>query len=897
MFTTLSRPIRSGSSKTVQGDYINIAKSRLLALAAAHSASLLAVPAVLAAEPTAGQIEEIVVTARQREEKIEDVPVTITAFTQADIRSAGIERPTDFIALTPGVAQVQTAEAGDLQVNIRGINTGRDSETNFALVIDGVLQTNPNALNQELNNVTQIEVLKGPQGALYGRNALAGAIIITTREPGDEFEGEVTAGYGNDNSYKGSLFLGGPVGNSRASLSAYTRSTDGQWDNEKLDCDDCVDYFEETGFSGRVLWEAAGGEMDFKARYSEIESGAINFNAAIALADVAPFVGDAFYADPNNHNFRYINNVKPRNEQENTNLSLKGEWALDYATVTSYLAFNKQTNYFLTDGTSDAFLLYAFNLGGTLNSEAAATCQATNDANLTDPGYEPPFFGIPSSIWFTPAGGGAAGFLPPYGPSTCGGYQYQQRDQTDTSFELRLTSPGDQRARWVGGVYVADIERDVVVSQGADLGGRLLAKPFVPSSGPNPTDLLYDDTFNSRVFAVFGQLAYDVVDDVEVALALRYDIEKREVSNNVPVCDGENPTGCRAQTFGFNFYSNPYINPAYTANPAYATGGIPDRRETFDQLQPKLSVNWKLTDDFAVFASYGYGFRSGGFNSSGSAATIGQAYRGENGGTTPLCLGANTTGPNGPVYPPACGPNSVFNVSEVSDVFDKEVSKAAELGFKSFFFDRTLSVNAAVYHTDLEDMQFFNFFAGPFGLLRVVTNIDEVTLQGAEFDFRWRASDMFSFFGGFAWTDGEIDKYEGRPYTEGNKVPYAPEYTGNLGGEMTLPVGANFQLITRIDASFVGETWFHPVQENRLPNLFGYFGFGQGEFSKMKRDPYAALNARMTLQAEKWGVTAWGRNVLDEEYLAEIIPAPEFGGSFIHDAPGLSYGLDVNFKF
>jgi iron complex outermembrane receptor protein len=156
---------------------------------------------------------------------------------------------------------------------------------------------------------------------------------------------------------------------------------------------------------------------------------------------------------------------------------------------------------------------------------------------------------------------------------------------------------------------------------------------------------------------------------------------------------------------------------------------------------------------------------------------------------------------------------------------------------------------------------------------------------------------MFSFFGGFAWTDGEIDKYEGRPYTEGNKVPYAPEYTGNLGGEMTLPVGANFQLITRIDASFVGETWFHPVQENRLPNLFGYFGFGQGEFSKMKRDPYATLNARMTLRAEKWGVTAWGRNVLDEEYLAEIIPAPEFGGSFIHDAPGLSYGLDVNFKF
>ena len=157
---------------------MNLGKSRLFALAAAHGASLLAVPAVLQAAPAEGALEEIVVTARQREERIENVPVSITAFTAADIRSAGIDRPQDFIALTPGMAQVQTAEVGDLQVTIRGINTGRDAEPNFALVIDGVLQTNPNALNQELANVTQIEVLKGPQGAVYGRNALAGALIV-----------------------------------------------------------------------------------------------------------------------------------------------------------------------------------------------------------------------------------------------------------------------------------------------------------------------------------------------------------------------------------------------------------------------------------------------------------------------------------------------------------------------------------------------------------------------------------------------------------------------------------------------------------------------------------------------------------------------------------------------
>jgi iron complex outermembrane receptor protein len=176
---------------------------------------------------------------------------------------------------------------------------------------------------------------------------------------------------------------------------------------------------------------------------------------------------------------------------------------------------------------------------------------------------------------------------------------------------------------------------------------------------------------------VFGQLAYDVMDNLELALALRFDSEDREVSNNVPVCTGTDLTSCRAQTPGFAFFSNPYINPAYTVNEDYATSGIPSRSETFEQLQPKLSANRRNTEDFALFASYGYGFRSGGFNSSGSAATVDTNFG--PGGDTPLCLGENTNG----TFPPACDANSVFNLTDVNDTFEKEVSKAAELGLKS----------------------------------------------------------------------------------------------------------------------------------------------------------------------------------------------------------------------
>jgi len=836
-----------------------------------------AVVAAITAVPSRAQdaLEEIVVTARQRAESIADVPASVQAFTVSEIRSAGIERPQDFIALTPGVAQVQTAEAGDLQVTIRGINTGRDAETNFALVIDGVLQTNPNALNQELNNVSQIEVLKGPQGALYGRNAVAGALIMTTRQPGDSMEFDLGGGYGQYNSFKANAYLGGPIGdNARGSVSAYTRSTDGQWKNDLLGCDDCVDFFEETGISGRLMFDLSnGGKIDVKAKYSKLDAGAINFNASLALKEVGQIPGlGLFWADPNQHNFVYSNNVKPQNEQENINFSVKGDWDLSLGTLTAVVAFNDQKNYFLTDGTSAAFFLYSL----------TASCQASNDAKPFDPLPAP--FGP-----YVPTNGFVTTFFPPYGPSTCDGYQYQQRDQRDTSLELRLTSPGEDRLRWVAGAYFADITRDVVVSQGSDNGRGFLAQALVRTSGPNPTDLLYDDTFDSTVLAAFGQLAYDVQDGLEVALALRYDEERRKVTNNVPKLPPQTPGFFGAITGAATF-----INPAYSSNPTLTS--IPSRERDFSQLQPKFSINWKATDELSFFTSYGVGFRSGGFNSTGVFATIEANYSALCTGTAPTLTFQGVA--DNPASLPACTGNN-RSLRNVNDDFKKEVSKSFEAGFKSSLLDGSLAINGAVFSTKLENMQFFNFFAGPFGLLRVVTNAEEAKISGYELDGRWRVTNALTVFAGYSYIDSEIERYDGRPYTAGNKVPYAPKFTGNAGADLKLPVGAsNWVFNARVDASFVGETWFSTVQDETVPNLFGLLaGFGQGEFSKQKRDSFHTINARLGMSNGTWGVTAWGRNIADKKYLAEIIPAPEFGGSFIHDAPGSAYGVDFTYSF
>lgn len=176
----------------------------------------------------AKEIEEVVVTARKRAENLQDVPIAVSAFTKQTIEDAGIERPQDFINLTPNVTIVDTANAGDTQVTIRGITSTRDAEGTFAYVVDGVLITNPNGFNQELFDIEQIEVLKGPQGALYGRNAVSGAILVTTKKPGDETEASIRVGAGSDGLLKTRASLSGSLSDSlKGVIAVSTREDDG----------------------------------------------------------------------------------------------------------------------------------------------------------------------------------------------------------------------------------------------------------------------------------------------------------------------------------------------------------------------------------------------------------------------------------------------------------------------------------------------------------------------------------------------------------------------------------------------------------------------------------------------------------------------------------------------
>jgi len=819
---------------------------------------------------------EIISISRKRPESLQEVPIAVSVLSARDIETAGVERPGDFISLVPNVSIVDTANVGDTQVNIRGIVSTRDAESTFAYVVDGVLITNPNGFNEELLDIAQIEVLKGPQGALYGRNAVAGAILVTTTMPSDDFEGKVRIGAGNAGIRRiNGIVSGGLTDTMRGRLTASYNSMDGHYENVFTGRDDSVDFLEDTTLKGRLMWDVSDTlTLDIRAGMSKVEGGAINFNAVFALPSfVAAFNQPKYQANVNDHDFIFAFNVPGENEQESTEFSLKADWDFDGFDVTGVLAYNDIDEYLLSDGTSASF--YGYEVTAQCQTDRATlnnTPSSLGGANRTDLFGEffAPFGVFPPGVEFT-------GVYGPYTPTSCDGYQYQERSQSDFSGELRFTSDDNNaQMRWIGGVYFAEIERDVVVAYGADQGQGFLRQPYVPPTGPNPTDLLFSDTFDTSVLSAFGQIEYDVSNKMEIAVALRYDYEDRTVSNNVP---NVSASGLNVNTF-VNGVLGP-INPALSANP----NGIPDRSRSFSHFQPKVTLSYALTNNINSYASYGVGFRSGGFNSVGTKDTLDFWFNSSGTGT----------------------PGDVVNAQLlVSDEYDKEVTTNIEFGLKSKLMDNRVRLNGAVFRTTVEDNQFFEFFAGPFGLLRAVTTIDELEIQGFEIDVEADLTDHFKVFAGLGLLDSQIKENRSRPLTVGNKAPQSPDTSYAFGFVFEKPVNDDYWITTRIDYQYTGETYFHTLQGEQTPTIWDFFGtLGGGvppgphpqNFDNAKRESYFTINARIALEADTWSLAIYGKNITDEKYLQEIIPAPEFGGSFPHPSALAEFGVEFTYNF
>jgi iron complex outermembrane receptor protein len=284
-------------------------------------------PAAAAQEPPAPQGDaDIVVTALRREQNLQDVPAAITAFTAETIEAAGIERPLDFINLTSNVNLVETQNAGNAFIVIRGITQARNSEPSVAVIVDGVQQVNPAQFNQELFDIEQIEVLKGPQGAVYGRNAIGGAIVIRTKQPSDHFEGQIRAGVDNGFSYWVRGGVSGPISDTlRFRVAASWLDSDGFLNNPYLGEE--ADPVKDFSVRGTLLWNPSPDfTVDLRGSLSRLRTQALYFNIV---------------ADANDTSLPIRVNNAGQNDRDMENVSLKMNWETGGGTLSSVTSYDK----------------------------------------------------------------------------------------------------------------------------------------------------------------------------------------------------------------------------------------------------------------------------------------------------------------------------------------------------------------------------------------------------------------------------------------------------------------------------------------------------------------------------------------------------------------------------
>ncbi|MBI1403305.1 MAG: TonB-dependent receptor [Porphyrobacter sp.] len=457
--------------------------SKLVSTVALAAATLAAAPlsaqdsaAAPATGEDAGEDRGIIVTGLRREENLQDTPAAITAFDSKAIENAGIERPADFIALTPNVNLVETQNAGNAFVIIRGITQNRNSEPSVAVIVDGVQQVNPAQFNQDLFDIEQIEVLKGPQGGLYGRNAIGGAIIITTKKPTDQFEGNVTAGIDNGFGYFLRGGVSGPVADDvyfRVAGSWY--DTNGFIPNTFLGED--ADPVKDFSLRANLLVEATDRlTFDLRGSVNKLRTQGLYYNIVADVNDIAPV---------------RVNNPG-QNDRDIYNLSLKVEYAGDNAVFTSVSSYDTLSEIL----TGDAF----------------------------------DFLPIPDSFFFNL-------FEQIFGPGN--GFDLNQSQFLDVeafSQEVRLASPENGGPfNWMVGGYLIDTKRYISTGNMIDTGNGVFPVYRTPSTNPlNPQFSFLADGQDNFAWALFANAGYELSPELRVDASLRYDRDRRRQTTLTP---------------------------------------------------------------------------------------------------------------------------------------------------------------------------------------------------------------------------------------------------------------------------------------------------------------------------------------------------------------------------
>lgn len=807
-------------------------------------------------------LETIVVTAQKREQSLQDVPIVVTALSEQLLQDTGVRDIKDLTLLTPGLIVTSTSNETVTTARIRGVGTVGDNpglESSVGVVIDGVYRPRNGVSFGDLGELERIEVLKGPQGTLFGKNTSAGVINVVSARPSFDFGSDIELTAGNYGALEGAASVTGPFSDKLAGrLYVAARERDGLLDIERgpgprgEDEDTNRKFYTARGqlllrgseaFDARLVVDYTDRDEDCCGAPQVVVSpsaavvNALNATQPGSFATVAdPFERDAFA------------NRSTEQSIEDQGISLEMNWDLDGlggATLTSISAWR---NWQTTNGQDSDF--------------------TTVDILYRDPDGD-------------------------------FGNEFDMLSQ-----ELRLAGQTERSSWLVGAFYAAeDLEHRNQFLYGTQFTpyfGRLLGNAaavnlFTGLAAPYPGGLGQLDRYEqeSTSWALFTNNSFELTQALELTLGLRYTNESKDLDSRY--VNDHGGTGCQAlrdnrvvitnAINGLVVHPDPTVQAALrqqALNTVYAIGCATFADPIFNDVASRQSIDenewsgtaklaYRFSDDVMGYLSFARGYKAGGFN-----------------------LDRERTGSA------ALNPGTPGGIAlDLDTSFDEELVDSYEVGFKTQWLKDTLLLNGAVFYQDYENFQLNTFT----GIQFVVTSLPQVTSQGVDLDMIWRTPlEQLTLQGGVTYAETEIEEFGTavaffRPERKDDRLSFAPEWSVSLSATFEQPIGNNLLLRSNLGAKYTSE-----------------YNTGSNLDPRKLQDALTLVNARIGIGSddERWTVEAWAQNLTDEEYYQVAFDAT-LQGSSANPPAGLpqvpsstidaflgaprTYGLTARFKF
>lgn len=778
--------------------------------------------ALLGGYAQAATLEEVVVTAQKREQGVNDVGITVNAFTGETIKAMGVASAEDIAMLTPGLTVNETAATGVPAYTIRGVgfqDYTTSSSSTVGLYFDEVAIPYTVMSRGAIFDVQRVEVLKGPQGDLYGRNTTAGQINFVSNKPTEEFEAGFTTTFANFGVVDVEGHVSGALTDSARGRVAFktTQSSEG-WQKSLTRDDELgekdvtavralldIDLSEDALLSLNVHYVDDQSDNKANTAYDGRLAGLEQFSAPhLPLDEYLTPDGDffeetpPFYSTGDNRAADWTNsytseetgktwNLRPQRDNQLFGGSVKLEWQLGDMTLTSLTAYDKFERAEANDWD-----------GGAYND--------SSNINTTD--------------------------LEVF------------------SQEVRLAG-GDDGFNWIVGAYYSSDEMDeyyhYFMSDSVYADG---AVPFgVTTFIGTPIkelDTKYTQETDSQ--AVFAHTEWKFADDWRLTTGVRWTNEERTWSGCTFVAEDDTLGNFLEAQFPVALAPGdcgtiPDANPAFVSALLGGFDGLsPDQVADFfqpytdtideDNVMWKLGVDYSLSDDVLLYATYSVGYKSGGFN------------------------GANS--------------NTTLQLLPIRE----EQLNSTEFGFKATLLDGSMQLNGAVFQYDYEDKQEQDRAVALVGNISGLTNVPESEITGFELDMQWVPVEGLMVNAGVAWLDTEIIEWMA---VDGDESEWTPDASGIVrfdasGLELAQSPELSYNLLAQYEWSLSSEL----VMRVAADYVFQDDTTGGSQPTDATED-YAIANARVGVDSADgaWSALLWVRNVTDEYYF----PAAYTGGN------------------